>query len=280
MAKRFTDTDKWKKKFLKGLQAPYKLLWFYILDDCDHAGIWHVDLEVASLRIGEKLTEKKAIEFFSKKVFIFDEGEKWFIPDFITFQYGELNPNNRAHNSAINLLNKYKLINENKELISPLEGVKDKDKVKDMDMDKELVKEKEEIIIEKPKEKLFPEMQKAFCDYYEYKTESKYIWMKARDTKNMKLIMEYLEIHLKANNIEINNDNSILNFKVILNNISDDWILNNLSVGIIQTQFNKITKKVTPNGKSDKQSKREARLTDIKNRYEEAKRSGSSELQT
>ena len=35
MAKRFTDTDKWKKGFIKRLPAKYKLLWLYILDDCN-----------------------------------------------------------------------------------------------------------------------------------------------------------------------------------------------------------------------------------------------------
>ena len=46
------------------LDAPYKLLWFYILDDCNHAGIWEVDMEVASLRTGEKLSELYALEVF------------------------------------------------------------------------------------------------------------------------------------------------------------------------------------------------------------------------
>ena len=52
MAKRMTDTDKWKKRFLKDLNYANKLLWLYMLDDCNHAGIWDIDLEVASIRIG------------------------------------------------------------------------------------------------------------------------------------------------------------------------------------------------------------------------------------
>ena len=47
MAKRFTDTDKWKKGFIRNLPAKYKLLWLYILDDCNHAGVWETDFEVA-----------------------------------------------------------------------------------------------------------------------------------------------------------------------------------------------------------------------------------------
>lgn len=109
MAKRFSDTDKWKKPFIRGLQGPYKLLWFYILDDCDHAGIWHVDFEVAEIRIGEKIEKKKAEEFFLDKIEVLNNGSKWFIKDFIDFQYGELKDNNRLHVSVINLLQKNKV---------------------------------------------------------------------------------------------------------------------------------------------------------------------------
>lgn len=109
MAKRFTDTDKWKKPFIRSLDAPYKLLWFYILDDCDHAGIWQVDFEVASIRTGQKLDEKTALKIFSERIEIFDGGAKWFIKDFVFFQYGELNSKNRLHQSVINILTKHKV---------------------------------------------------------------------------------------------------------------------------------------------------------------------------
>jgi len=127
MAKRFTDTDKWKKPFIRSMKAPYKLLWLYILDECDHAGIWQVDLEVAEIKIGEKLNLATAISCFEGKIYVFDSGQKWYIPDFIDFQYGKLNELNRAHNSVINILEKYGLL-EIKPLTSPLQGDKDKDK--------------------------------------------------------------------------------------------------------------------------------------------------------
>lgn len=109
MAKRFTDTDKWKKPFIRSLEAPYKLLWFYILDDCDHAGIWQVDFEVACIRTGQPVSEKIAIQLFGDRVEIFDNGTKWFLRDFIFFQYGELNPKNRLHLSVINILTKHRV---------------------------------------------------------------------------------------------------------------------------------------------------------------------------
>ena len=107
MAKRFTDTNKWRKGFIRGLQGAYKLLWLYILDECDHAGIWHVELDVASLRIGYDLNLMETVKIFKSHIIVFDDGNKWFIPDFIEFQYGTLNPANRVHASVIKILDIY-----------------------------------------------------------------------------------------------------------------------------------------------------------------------------
>lgn len=131
MAKRFTDTTKWKKEFIKGLSAKMKLLWFYILDDCDHAGIWEVDMEVASLRIGELITYEEAVIALGQQITPINKN-KWFIRDFIFFQYGELKPTNRMHQSVIAILNKHNI-----PLTSPLQGAKDMVKDKEQDKDKE-----------------------------------------------------------------------------------------------------------------------------------------------
>lgn len=150
MAKRFTDTEKWKKPFIRGLQGPYKLLWFYILDDCDHAGVWQIDMEVACIRIGEQVTLDGAIEAFGDHVFLIDSG-KLFVPDFITFQYGELKEVNRMHASVISILKKFNLYDPEqgatKPLVSPFQGAKDKDKVKDKEQYKDKVKEARSEII-------------------------------------------------------------------------------------------------------------------------------------
>jgi hypothetical protein len=177
MAKRFTDTEKWKKPFIRGLQGAYKLLWLYICDDCDHAGIWQVDLDVAQIRIGEKINIEEAIKSFGDKIVIFDKGNKWFIPSFIEFQYPSgLNPENRAHNSTIILLEKYNLIDKNnKPLKSPLEGAMD------MDKDMVMVKDKEQAKEKKPNLEEFlsfckEDMVKNNLNYdsYEYSLKSKF----------------------------------------------------------------------------------------------------------
>ena len=132
MAKRMTDTDKWKKRFLRELKPQHKLLWFYILDDCNHAGIWEVDIEVASIRVGEELIYDMLPQEFLDRIVIFDNGDKWFIPEFIDFQYGELNPNSNVHKSVIALLERYNLEGYLKGSQGVQSTLKDKDKDKDI----------------------------------------------------------------------------------------------------------------------------------------------------
>jgi hypothetical protein len=132
MAKRMTDTDKWKKRFLRELKPQHKLLWFYILDDCNHAGIWDVDIEVASIRVGEELIYDMLPQAFLDKIVIFDNGDKWFIPEFIDFQYGELNPNSNVHKSVIALLDKYNLEGYMKGSQGVQSTLNNKDKDKDI----------------------------------------------------------------------------------------------------------------------------------------------------
>ena len=138
MAKRLTDTDKYKKHFFRGLQGAYKLLWDYLYHSCDHAGIWHVDFEVAQIYLGKDMlvNEKDSLEYFGKKIIVFDDGQKWFIPSFIEFQYKNLNPANKVHNSVIDILNR-------EGLLSSLNGAKDKDKDKLKDKVKAKDKKKE-----------------------------------------------------------------------------------------------------------------------------------------
>jgi len=177
MGKRFTDTEKWKKPFIRALKAPYKLLWLYICDDCDHAGIWQVDMEVAQIRIGEQISEEEAIENFGEKIILIDNGTKWFIPSFIEFQYpGGLSEKNNAHVGIIKILDKYK--NQFKPLTSPSNapksGAMDMDKDKDMVMDKEMDKDKEKD--KKPKiEILLPfnslEFQNSWSLWKDYKSK-------------------------------------------------------------------------------------------------------------
>ena len=147
MAKRFTDTGKWKKKWIRELSPEMKLFWFYLLDNCDHAGIWEVDIELAAFQIGIELDESIILNTFNRKIVTFKPG-KWFVPKFIVYQYGELNKSNRAHLSVIKILTKYGLnkgLNEVEQgAYKILEGAKDKEPYKELDKVKDKDKKSKE----------------------------------------------------------------------------------------------------------------------------------------
>ena len=128
MAKRFTDTDKYKKPFIRGLQGAYKLLWDYLYHDCNHAGIWHVDFTIAQIYLGTDMlvNEKDALSYFNdgENRIIVLGGRKWLIKPFIEFQYGSLDFNNRVHKSVLDELKRQGV---SKGLVRALQGCKDKE---------------------------------------------------------------------------------------------------------------------------------------------------------
>ncbi|MEM7485830.1 MAG: hypothetical protein AAF348_11540 [Bacteroidota bacterium] len=144
MAKRFIDTETLLRPSIRVCPTPYKLFWMVLLTRSDHAGIWVKDMEMANLLVGTKIDPKKALEFFDDKIVQIDNGRRWFIPDFIDFQYPSgLNPKNNAHISAIKILIKYGLWDEEKMRVSvdpniglqvgsqDMVKVKEKEKVKE-----------------------------------------------------------------------------------------------------------------------------------------------------
>lgn len=148
MAKRFTDTNKYKKHFLRGLQGAYKVLWDFLYHDCDNSGIWIVDFEMAQHYVGKDLpvNREDAIKFFNSeeiRIIELDNGGKWFMPSFIEFQYGKLMATNKAHTNVIVTLKKYELIDNSlslkiydKGVSRGLQAPMDKDKDKDMDKER------------------------------------------------------------------------------------------------------------------------------------------------
>ena len=138
MAKRFTDTDKWKKIWFRKLNPIHKTFWQYLCDNCNHAGIWEVDFELAEILIGSKINQTEIEDVFRKQFECLNSGKKWFIRDFVDFQYGDLNPSNRLHLSVINILKKegaYKGLIRGLEAPKELDKELDKDKDKDKDRD-------------------------------------------------------------------------------------------------------------------------------------------------
>ncbi|CAL67429.1 hypothetical protein [Christiangramia forsetii] len=115
MARRFIDTGFFKDPFVRGLQGAYKGLYVYLFLDCSSAGIWNVELDVAKLRCGidQSVTDEQIKEVFEDKIVELEDGQKWFIKNYLKVQHnGLLKRNNKAHTSAIEELIKYDLIEE------------------------------------------------------------------------------------------------------------------------------------------------------------------------
>lgn len=147
MAKRLTDSEKWNDPWFADLPSKYKLFWLYLVDNCDHAGIWKVNFKNAIFFIGENL-EIGEVKRMLKDRIIFLNDEYWYLKKFIKFQYKAditgLNPKNRTHSSVLKILNEFDRF---KPLVSPLLGVKDKDKDKDKNINSynyNILKEKKE----------------------------------------------------------------------------------------------------------------------------------------
>ena len=108
------DSTKWDKAWFWHLPMVYKLFWVYICDRCDYAGVWDVNASLAEHQLhtdAERLAYEtmsydleKALEHFGDRVIPFDDGKKWFIPKFITFQYGVLDPDKPVHKNVLKKL--------------------------------------------------------------------------------------------------------------------------------------------------------------------------------
>lgn len=97
MAKRFTESDKWSDPWFRALRAEYKLLWLYLLDQCDQAGVINVDRPLCEFQIGMALDWEDFVTQCAGRVDVLEDG-KWFVVRFIEFQYGNLSRDCRAHN--------------------------------------------------------------------------------------------------------------------------------------------------------------------------------------
>jgi hypothetical protein len=107
MTKRFTDTNKWLDAWFRNLKPEHKLLWFYICDSCDYMGLWKVDFEFAEFSIKCKYDIEEVKQVFGDKIEIRtkEDGEYWFIKDFIRIQYGEdLSDESKIHKKILEAL--------------------------------------------------------------------------------------------------------------------------------------------------------------------------------
>ena len=86
MAKRFTDTDKWKDEWYTELSNDYKVIWQYLLDTCDNAGIYKRNIKLLNYYCNTNVSDTDILNVFKLRVAPISD-EKWIINKSILYQY-------------------------------------------------------------------------------------------------------------------------------------------------------------------------------------------------
>lgn len=137
--KRFTATEKWEDPWFRALQPIHKLLFLWLVDKCDNAGVIEPDLSLAAFQLGMKVTEETLAPLSGRVVRL--QNRKLYLPKFITFQYGELSRECKAHNPVFKSLEANGLLERGESQIHTLwipltkgmDTVQEKDKVQEQE---------------------------------------------------------------------------------------------------------------------------------------------------
>lgn len=147
--KRFTDIFKWNQVWFRELTPNGKLLFLFLVDECDSAGVWDIDLRMAEFKTGISISEiTDLIEelITTNRIQRILTGDKLWLTKFILFQYPkglkeDYNPHKPIFESILkHQLNMDKLyISETLTNHSPtLQGM-GKGKELELDLDKEKI---------------------------------------------------------------------------------------------------------------------------------------------
>lgn len=117
MAKRFTDSNKWRNSWFRKLESDAKLMWIYLCDECDFCGVWKADFDLAGFQLGFKVDAEKLINWFSDKVYIFNDCV--LVKQFFEFQYGSSKDSWSAKMKAKDRLQTLGFTIDNNKVITP-----------------------------------------------------------------------------------------------------------------------------------------------------------------
>jgi hypothetical protein len=101
--KRFTETEKWRDSWFQNLSPEAKLVFTYIADTCDAAGVWDPNERMAEFSIGKKLNWAKVYGELRPKIARLASGKIMLIR-FIDFQYGKLTESCKPHVKVLSVL--------------------------------------------------------------------------------------------------------------------------------------------------------------------------------
>jgi hypothetical protein len=108
--KRFTETTKWDDPWFLDLTPEAKLVWLYLCDKCDNAGVIDLHIRKGEFETGISGSILHLLSELSTRVHVLENGKYW-IKSFVSFQYGELKESSNLHKSVIQLLKNHGLPN-------------------------------------------------------------------------------------------------------------------------------------------------------------------------
>jgi len=108
--KRHTETAKWRNEWFRELEPAHKLVWLYLLDDCDDAGVFRLDAKRMEFEIGTDCDFAGFLAQAGNRIVPLDEPRKYWIVDFITFQFpGGVSESAKRHGALRDSVEKHGL---------------------------------------------------------------------------------------------------------------------------------------------------------------------------
>jgi hypothetical protein len=115
MAKRLTDSDKWRNPWFRKLPSNAKLAWMLMCDECDTAGIYRPDYELMEFLLGFRVDRSVLEIWFESRLHFFQD--KILLVDFFNFQYEKVKDSWSAKIKAIQILESYGFTIENNNIL-------------------------------------------------------------------------------------------------------------------------------------------------------------------
>lgn len=101
--KRFTEAMKWRDPWFRELSWQTKLVFFYLLDNCDAAGVWEPDFRMVNFCLKVDIDWEHVQHELADRLQVLPSG-RWWLTKFIHFQYGKLSHDCPPHKNVFNLL--------------------------------------------------------------------------------------------------------------------------------------------------------------------------------
>lgn len=169
--KRFTETEKWRDPWFQKLKNEHRTLWLWLCDRVDNAGVVDICWPILNAETGCSFTETD-MKSLEPKIEHLENGKYW-IPSFTRFQFGELSPDSRVHQSVVKLLIKHSLSHRVSHTLPYTPKDKDKEKDKDPDGESERKPILEDIQVDIPQNLNTPEFLSAWDEWIKHRKQLK-----------------------------------------------------------------------------------------------------------